>query len=268
MLHEAAAGETRDANRVLFASASRAERREFGEGSGADVLISSELSADEPDDAAVGDDDVATPIQVGEEGVDAGFQLCDGFASGRDEIVEVGQRLAVGRCELVPGRAFEFAEVEFTQSGIGCRFEACELCGLLAPTEVGGPRPGGLRMGEFFVQCPCLEPTSVGENGVGPSVEAAIGGPGGFAVADQPDFESRSGPWRVRGRSGLLGFRHSFSKDGRKPCNGYSGPVGSGVLLRSGASFGHPEAVRIAVPSADGLARLETALAVTEPPDA
>jgi len=36
------------------------------------------------------------------------------------------------------------------------------------------------------------------------------------------------------------------------------------VLLRSGASFGHPNAVRIAVPSADGLARLETALNATE----
>jgi histidinol-phosphate/aromatic aminotransferase/cobyric acid decarboxylase-like protein len=36
------------------------------------------------------------------------------------------------------------------------------------------------------------------------------------------------------------------------------------VLLRSGASFGHPNAVRIAVPSADGLGRLETALNATE----
>ncbi|HUG74365.1 MAG TPA: aminotransferase class I/II-fold pyridoxal phosphate-dependent enzyme [Acidimicrobiia bacterium] len=40
------------------------------------------------------------------------------------------------------------------------------------------------------------------------------------------------------------------------------------VLLRSGASFGHPDAVRIAVPSADGLARLETALAANEHLDA
>jgi len=195
--HEAAAGETRDAIRVLFASASRAERRKFGEGSWADVLISSEFPADESDDASVGDDDVAAPIQVGEEGVDAGFQLCDGFASGGDELVEVGQRLAVGRCELVPGRAFEFAEVEFTQSGIGCCLEACELCGLLAPTEVGGPGLGGLHLGEFFVQCRCLETTSVGEDGVGPSGEAATGGPGGFTVADQPDFESGSGPPRL-----------------------------------------------------------------------
>jgi len=34
-----------------------------------------------------------------------------------------------------------------------------------------------------------------------------------------------------------------------------------GVMIRSGASFGHPDAVRIAVPTPDGLARLETALA-------
>ncbi len=40
------------------------------------------------------------------------------------------------------------------------------------------------------------------------------------------------------------------------------------VLLRSGTSFGHPDAVRIAVPSADGLARLESALNATEDPDA
>jgi len=40
------------------------------------------------------------------------------------------------------------------------------------------------------------------------------------------------------------------------------------VLLRSGASFGHPDAVRIAVPAADGLARLETALSATEHLDA
>jgi len=33
-----------------------------------------------------------------------------------------------------------------------------------------------------------------------------------------------------------------------------------GVLVRSGASFGHPDAVRIAVPNPDGLARLEKAL--------
>lgn len=73
MPHEAAAGETRHVNCVSFASASRAERREFGEGSWADVLISSELSADESDDAAVGHDDVATGVEVGEEGVDAGL---------------------------------------------------------------------------------------------------------------------------------------------------------------------------------------------------
>ncbi len=40
------------------------------------------------------------------------------------------------------------------------------------------------------------------------------------------------------------------------------------VLLRSGASFGHPDAVRIAVPNADGLARFETALNATEHLDA
>ncbi len=33
-----------------------------------------------------------------------------------------------------------------------------------------------------------------------------------------------------------------------------------GVLVRSGASFGHPDAVRVAVPPPDGLVRLATAL--------
>jgi len=40
------------------------------------------------------------------------------------------------------------------------------------------------------------------------------------------------------------------------------------VLIRSGTSFGQPDAVRIAVPNADGLAPLETALKATEHPDA
>ena len=39
-----------------------------------------------------------------------------------------------------------------------------------------------------------------------------------------------------------------------------------GVVVRDGASFGHPDAVRIAVPDADGLRRLELALTVTRPP--
>jgi len=62
---------------------------EKDQGSGADVLISFELPADESDDASVGDDDVAASVEVGEEGVDAGLQLRDGFASGSDELVEV-----------------------------------------------------------------------------------------------------------------------------------------------------------------------------------
>lgn len=37
-----------------------------------------------------------------------------------------------------------------------------------------------------------------------------------------------------------------------------------GVVVRHGATFGHPDAVRIAVPDADGLERLERALTTTE----
>lgn len=40
--------------------------------------------------------------------------------------------------------------------------------------------------------------------------------------------------------------------------------LASGVVVRDGGSFGHPDAVRIAVPDADGLARLDRALSVTE----
>ena len=40
------------------------------------------------------------------------------------------------------------------------------------------------------------------------------------------------------------------------------------ILIRSGASFGHPEAVRIAVPTATGLERLARALDTYEAPDA
>jgi histidinol-phosphate/aromatic aminotransferase/cobyric acid decarboxylase-like protein len=38
-----------------------------------------------------------------------------------------------------------------------------------------------------------------------------------------------------------------------------------GVLIRSGASFGAPDAVRIAVPTSDGLARLDEAMEQTQP---
>jgi histidinol-phosphate/aromatic aminotransferase/cobyric acid decarboxylase-like protein len=40
-----------------------------------------------------------------------------------------------------------------------------------------------------------------------------------------------------------------------------------GVVVRDGGSFGHPAAVRIAVPDADGLARLDRALTASEGPD-
>jgi len=39
-----------------------------------------------------------------------------------------------------------------------------------------------------------------------------------------------------------------------------------GVVVRDGTSFGHPDAVRIAVPGPDGLERLAAALARTDPP--
>ncbi len=41
-----------------------------------------------------------------------------------------------------------------------------------------------------------------------------------------------------------------------------------GILVRHGGSFGHPDAVRIAVPDADGLDRLASALAVLDDPTA
>lgn len=40
-----------------------------------------------------------------------------------------------------------------------------------------------------------------------------------------------------------------------------------GVVVRDGGSFGHPDAVRVAVPDADGLARLDRALTASEGPD-
>ncbi len=41
--------------------------------------------------------------------------------------------------------------------------------------------------------------------------------------------------------------------------------LGEGVVVRHGGTFGHPDAVRIAVPDADGLERLERALSATDP---
>lgn len=41
--------------------------------------------------------------------------------------------------------------------------------------------------------------------------------------------------------------------------------LGHGIVVRHGASFGHPDAVRIAVPDADGLDRLATVLARVDP---
>lgn len=40
-----------------------------------------------------------------------------------------------------------------------------------------------------------------------------------------------------------------------------------GVVVRDGGSFGHPDAVRVAVPDADGLERVEHALSSSERPD-
>ena len=40
-----------------------------------------------------------------------------------------------------------------------------------------------------------------------------------------------------------------------------------GVVVRDGGTFGHPDAVRIAVPDADGLDRLDRALSAAEPPE-
>lgn len=42
--------------------------------------------------------------------------------------------------------------------------------------------------------------------------------------------------------------------------------LGHGIVVRDGTSFGHPDAVRIAVPDADGLARLAAALDHLDPP--
>jgi hypothetical protein len=99
------------------------------------------------------------------------------------------------------------------------------LCGLLAPTQVGGPGLCGLRLGEFMVQCGCLEPTSIGENGVGPSGDAANGGPGGLTMADQPDFESASDPSWLGGRGVNLWILHRLT--------GWQELCGAATVLRS-----------------------------------
>lgn len=60
------------------------------------MLVLSELAADESDDSSVGDDDMASYVEVGEEGVDTSLELGYGFASGSDEWVKVAQRPVLG----------------------------------------------------------------------------------------------------------------------------------------------------------------------------
>lgn len=179
---------------------------ETQQASGREESVHTEVLGQHPDNATVGEENVAPGLKIFDETTHTVPEIAMGFAAGNGKTAESTEDLTIDGIGLLVGAALERPEVALTQTGVGNGLPPGETRALNSANKVRGPHAVELLTVDHRAQGLRLPATVVSERWIAPACDSFFGRVGGLSVSNEPELESAFHPEEDSADEPVLSF--------------------------------------------------------------